>query len=246
MASISLWFLLGTVGMALGTLALLGGLVILPPGRRRAFGLLVAVPAIAFVAYLLMALGLGGLVGARGNTVYLPRYVDWLLTTPIHVLFVGLLAGAPRRVVGRTITLQAATIVLGLLGGLAPAPFNWGLWLVGSAAFAVVIYDVFGPIAAAARERADWVTDAFRQLRSFMIVLWLVYPFIWLVAETGIGVMDTETTALVISYIDVVAKVGFGLIALNAYLRVASDTDAAVGTDGSVGDGGQSPAPSSS
>ena len=64
----------------------------------------------------------------------------------------------------------------------------------------------------------------YRKLRAFLVVLWLVYPVIWLVGPNAVGVMDVETTALVVSYIDIVSKVGFGLIALNGYVA-ATDRD---------------------
>ena len=64
----------------------------------------------------------------------------------------------------------------------------------------------------------------YRKLRAFLVVLWLVYPVIWLVGPNAVGVMDVETTALVVSYIDIVSKVGFGLIALNGYVA-AMDRD---------------------
>ncbi|MDY6779519.1 MAG: Brp/Blh family beta-carotene 15,15'-dioxygenase, partial [Halobacteria archaeon] len=53
-----------------------------------------------------------------GGTAFLPRYVDWLLTTPIHVVFVALLTGAATRCVYRVGILQAATIALGFVGAL--------------------------------------------------------------------------------------------------------------------------------
>jgi sensory rhodopsin len=43
----------------------------------------------------------------------------------------------------------------------------------------------------------------------------------------GFGFMNLETTALVVSYIDVVAKVGFGLIALSGQLSITGAAAAA-------------------
>ena len=48
-------------------------------------------------------------------------------------------------------------------------------------------------------------------------VLWLVYPVVWLTGPPGLGVMTPEMTALVIVYLDLVTKVGFGAIVLNAH-----------------------------
>lgn len=153
---ITLWFTLGTIAMALESVGLAYGFVTLSSDRHREYADVVVVTLIATVAYGLMALGIGEITTATGAVIFVPRYVDWLLTTPLHVVFIALIAGAGQRLIAKAAGLQAATIVL-----------------------------------------------------------WLVYPVIWLLAPTGYGFMDNETASLVITYIDVVAKVGFGLIALN-------------------------------
>lgn len=218
MASISLWFTLGAVGMALGTLALAYGFRLIPASKRREYSILVAVPAIAVVAYALMALGMGALESAVGGIVFVPRYVDWLLTTPLHILYLGLFAGVSAKLVTKAASLQAATIVLGMAAALVATPLKWVLYLAGVVLFGAVVYYAYRPFDAAARERDEATFAIYRKLRAFLVVLWLVYPVIWIVGPNAIGVMDVETTALVVSYIDIVAKVGFGLIALNGYV----------------------------
>jgi sensory rhodopsin len=226
MVDITLWFTLGTLGMLAGTAMLTYGLVLLPDHRRRLFSLIVAVPAIALVAYALMALGMGGLTTTRGTTVYVPRYVDWLLTTPIHVAVIALVVGADRRLVTRLVVLQALTIVFGFVGATLAPPANWLLYLLGAAAFAGVVYTFYVDLDALAADQSDGIAALFRKLRAFVVVLWLVYPVIWVLGGAGIGLMDNETATLVVAYIDVVSKVGFGLIAMNDYIKMSTIADA--------------------
>lgn len=221
MADATLWFTLGTVGMALGTLLLAYGVRYVPDSTRRRYAILVAVPGIAVVAYGLMALDVGALPSPTGGVVFVPRYVDWLLTTPLHILYLGLFAGASMGVVYRAVGFQAATIVLGFAGAMVTSPLKWVLYLAGAAAFAVVVYYALTDFAAAADAQGGETAPLYRKLRAFLVVLWLVYPVIWVVGPNAVGIMDVETTALVVSYIDIVAKVGFGLIALNGHLAFA-------------------------
>jgi len=212
---ITLWFVLGTLGMALGSVGLAYGFVTLSSDRHREYADVVVVTLIATVAYGLMALDVGEISTATGAAIYIPRYVDWLLTTPLHVVFIALIAGAGRRLIAKAAGLQAATIVLGFLGAILATPLKELFFLAGSLAFVGVVYLLVIEANETARERDDVTAGLYRKLRNFVIVLWLVYPVIWLLAPTGYGFMDTETASLVITYIDVVAKVGFGLIALN-------------------------------
>jgi len=221
---ITLWFTLGTLGMALGSVGLAYGFVVLPREWYRTYADVVLVTLIATVAYGLMALGLGEVAVGGGRTVFVPRYVDWLLTTPLHVLFIAVIAGADRRTTVAAVGLQAATIALGFVGAVVGTPLKELFFLAGSAAFVGVVYLLVGTAADAADERSVATAGLYRKLRNFVIVLWLVYPVIWLLAPTGYGLMDAETSSLVITYIDVVAKVGFGLIALNG-LRTLRSAD---------------------
>jgi sensory rhodopsin len=222
MVAITLWFTIGTLGMVVGTAMLAYGFLLVPRENRGLLAWMVGVPAIAAVAYALMALGFGGFTTGHGTTVFLPRYVDWLLTTPIHVAVIALVVGAGRSLVARLAGLQALTIVFGFLGTLVAAPLNWLLFLLGGACFAGVVYTFYRDVDALAVERDDETQALFRKLRAFVVVLWLVYPAIWMLAPSAVGVMDSETTALVVTYIDVVAKVGFGLIAINDYVKMAA------------------------
>jgi sensory rhodopsin len=104
---------------------------------------------------------------------------------------------------------------------------GWLLYILGSAAFLGVIYYAMYDFDDAVQQKDDSTVALYRKLRAFLIVLWLVYPFIWVLAPVGLGLMNIETSALVISYLDIVAKVGFGLIALSGQLVVTEASDPA-------------------
>jgi len=222
MADITTWFTLGLLGELLGTAVLAYGYTLVPEETRRRYLLLVAIPGIAIVAYALMTLGYGA-IRVEGHVVYGVRYADWLLTTPLNVLFLALLAGADRRETVALVALQALTIAFGLAGALAPTPLDYGLFAVGAALFGGVIYLLYGTVAEAASESlSDLEMSMYRTLRNFVVVLWSVYPVVWLLGVPGLGLLDVETASMVIVYLDVVTKVGFGVIALFAMTNIGS------------------------
>ncbi|WP_324661763.1 bacteriorhodopsin [Haloarcula sediminis] len=227
---ITTWFTLGLLGELLGTALLAYGYTLVPESTRKRYLLLVAIPGIAIVAYLLLALDIGAVDGG-GHTVYVVRYVDWLLTTPINVLYLGLLAHVNRETIGKLVGLQALTIVFGFAGAMANGALSYGLFTAGAAAFAGVVYLLYGDVAdSAVATLSDVEASLYRTLRNFVVVLWSVYPVVWLLGAAGIGLMDVETASLVIVYLDVVTKVGFGTIALHAWMTM--DLDAV--TDGAA------------
>jgi sensory rhodopsin len=240
---IEIWYTLGTVGMVVGTAILAYGFRLVPAERRKRYAVLVSVPGIAIFAYVLMALGFGG-VDTASHTIWVPRYVDWLLTTPLNVLFLALFAGADRETTGKMVGLQVLTIAFGFGGAVVDGVLAWGLFALGSASFVGVGYYLYGPITEAARETLSEVGFGFYEtLRNFVVVLWGVYPAIWILGQAGLGMMDLETTALVVAYLDVVTKVGFGLLALNGELTIEQlDTDAAGEREGPAAEPDPQPA----
>ena len=228
--NITTWFQLGTVGMVLGTLAMLWAMRRLPREKYRESALLLAVGGIAAVAYAIMSLGIGTITAADGHTVYLARYIDWLLTTPLNVAYLVVIAGASKRLLAEVGIVQALTIVFGMAGAIVAPPFKWVLFAIGGLLFARVLQLLYGPVAASIEGEADSLVGLYRKLLNFIAVLWMIYPVTWLLAPSGLGVMDLETQSLVISYIDVVAKIGFGLIALNgqavaSYLTASDESE---------------------
>jgi len=224
MATITTWFTLGLLGELLGTAVLAYGYTLVPESTRKRYLLLVSIPGIAIFAYLLLVLDIGAVDGG-GHTVYVVRYLDWLLTTPINVLYLGLLAQATRADTSKLVGLQILTIVFGFAGAIASAPVSYVLFGLGSLCFGGVVYLLYYDVAdAAVASLSDLEVSLYRTLRNFVVVLWSVYPVVWLLGASGAGLMDVETAALVIVYLDVVTKVGFGIIALYAWTTMDTVT----------------------
>jgi sensory rhodopsin len=240
MTSITTWFQLGTAGMVLGTLAMLYVMRRVPREKYRSSTLLLGVGGIAAVAYALLALEVGTLTAQDGHTIYLIRYIDWLLTTPLNVAYLAVIAGASRRYLVEVSVVQALTIVFGIFGAYLAGPLKWVMFAIGGLLFVRVLQLLYGPITDAVQDESDSLVGLHRKLLNFIAVLWIIYPVIWILAPSGLGLLDLETQSLVISYIDVVAKIGFGLIALNGQAVVAyladSDATAASETAAATGD----------
>ncbi|MFB6084979.1 MAG: bacteriorhodopsin [Halorientalis sp.] len=215
MTDITTWFTLGTLGMIGGTLAMGYAFWRVPGERAREDWLLIGVGAVAAVAYALLTAGVGTVQAMDGHTLYVVRYLDWTVTTPMHVAYLALLVGVTGRYLWEAAGLQALTILFGLAGAYVAGPLKWLLFAAGALAFVRVLYLLYGPITDVARAGREDLAGTHRTLLNFLGVLWLIYPVIWILAQSGLNLLDLETQALVVTYIDVVAKIGFGLIALN-------------------------------
>ncbi|MFB6304781.1 MAG: bacteriorhodopsin [Haloferacaceae archaeon] len=229
--SLALW--VGTGGMALGTLYFLWqGRSVTDPRQQKYYIVTTFVPAIAAVAYFSMATGFGvitvDVAGSMGETkIYWARYADWLLTTPLLLLDLCLLAGADRNTTYTLIGLDVFMIGTGLVGALATEGqvlrITW--WAISTGALLVLLYYLLGALSERAERREDDVAALFSQLRSLTLVLWLIYPVVWLFGtEGGLNVIPLGVETAAFAALDLTAKVGFGVLLLRSrtVLRAAS------------------------
>jgi len=140
------------------------------------------------------------------------------------VLFLALLANAARETTGKLVGLQALTIVFGFAGAMLSGVGSYAAFAAGAACFVGVAYLLYNDVdASAAASLPEVEVSLYRSLRNFVVVLWSVYPVVWLLGASGVGLMDVETASLVIVYLDVVTKVGFGIIALQGWMTLGTD-----------------------
>ncbi|MCX2818798.1 bacteriorhodopsin [Haladaptatus sp. F3-133] len=173
---------MSTAVLWIGALAMLAGtLVYLWLGRNVAvyeqdfFIMSISITVIAATAYLAMAMGMGRL-SFNGEEVVVVRYIDWLLTTPLIIALLGILADADRSLIATLVGVDIYMIAAGFLGAIADGVFAslvW--WALGSIAYLILLYLLLGALSSAADELPDDVSDIFTTLRNLTVVLWSVY-----------------------------------------------------------------------
>jgi len=222
---------MSTAVLWIGALAMLvGTLVYLWLGRNVAvyeqdfFIMSISITVIAATAYLAMAMGMGRL-SFNGEEVVVVRYIDWLLTTPLIIALLGILADADRSLIATLVGVDIYMIAAGFLGAIADGVFAslvW--WALGSIAYLILLYLLLGALSSAADELPDDVSDIFTTLRNLTVVLWSVYPVIWILGGQGFGLLPAVAEQGGIVALDVLSKVVFGYILLSSHetLRVHS------------------------
>ncbi|WP_227132921.1 bacteriorhodopsin [Halorubellus salinus] len=216
---ITIYYLVGLAGMTIGTLAF--SRAFLNDARNRTYhALLVGIAGIAAVMYALMAVGVGRIT-VDGVPVELARYAQWLLATPLIVVYLGLLAGLTRRYIATLVGLDVLVMASGLAAALSDGLATWAFFGVGSVAYLPLIYGLTIGLTDSVATRPSPVVGLFRKLRNLTIIIWTFYPILWVLAPTGVGLISREVEILLITYADVIAKVVFGFIALRSQASLA-------------------------
>lgn len=225
------------VGMALATVAFVGmGWGETDRHRRAIYVVTSFVVAISFTAYFAMATGFGIVevgVGGERLPIYWARYADWLFTTPLILLDLGLLVGADRQTIGTLVGLDVAMILTAAAGALATqgGAVRIGFWLISSAFFLALLYVLVGRLSRQAGRRTAPVAATFATLRNLIVVLWTGYLLVWVLGvQSTVGLIPLPVEVALYAALDLGAKVAFGLILLRsrgALDQVARRSDAA-------------------
>jgi bacteriorhodopsin len=216
----TLSFFVGTVLFSGTTLAFAARALGSEPGRARRLALLTAlVPAIPSLSYCSMLLGIGvtevSIRGLGSVAVYWARYADWIVTTPLLLFILSLLAGVDRTTIFGAVAADVFMVATGLvaaLSGFRVYRFVW--WAIGVLAFLAVGYYLLGPLTATARRLGRAADTPFYQLRNLTVVLWTVYPLWWLAGSGGPGLLPVSVEMAGFVVLDGLAKVGFGVVFL--------------------------------
>lgn len=172
--------------------------------ERGQFRWLLIIPGFAAVSYAIMAAGLLT-VELNGVDVYVFRYVDWIVTTPILVGYVGYVAGAPRKWVIGTGLADAGMIALGGIAVVLTGVPKWVAFAFSAGFHLTLLYALYAVFPRYVSERPER-RRLFKILQNHVGLLWIAYPVVWLVSPVGIDGMSVVGTAMIIAYLDAVAK----------------------------------------
>lgn len=218
-----LWFAAG--GFILATiyflyLAITGG-----PEHRHHYLAGTFIVLWAGLWYVLMASGSGitlvEVPEGESRIFYFGRYIDWVITTPLLLLtlvWVGLggRIGEHGRMVAYLLGADVLMILTGWLAGSIGGGSRWFWFIVSSIFFAVVLYLLWGWLRSAAREgNPEGGFGLFYTLAVMLTVLWILYPVVWILGTEGASIFSAGVEVFFYAVLDVLAKIGFGIILLH-------------------------------
>lgn len=228
----TLWLWLGFIGMSLGTVVIASFWNRYKPEHRFHVILALIITSIAAAAYYAMASGQGVTVFA-GKEIFFARYIDWILTTPVLLLSL-ILVGLPvvkdvekRRqrngLIGAILFADIAMIVTGAIANFSQTTQEQTVWYLASVAwFLVIIWLLFNQVRSEAKASSAKNAKTYFSLLIFLSVVWVWYPIIWLLGNSGLDVIGTSTETAIYAILDVTAKAVFGIVLLAAVVNKKS------------------------
>jgi len=211
--------IVGTLGMGLGT-AYFAYLGTQSTGGSYFYWITALITGFAFISYLAMASGAGSTILDDGREFYFFRYLDWLVTTPLLLLDLALLAlanpGRNTGLIAGLIGLDVVMILTGLVSGSSTSAFVATVFfIISTAALVAVLYLLYTRLFTAARAQSSNVAGIFGTLAILTIVLWSLYPVVFLLGTEGFRAIGQGGEIFLYLILDLLAKVGFGFLLLS-------------------------------
>lgn len=222
----SLWHWLYVAGMALG--AFYFWLLSRSPRGVPQYEYLVAIfiPVWSGLAYTAMALDQGK-IEIAGQITHYARYIDWVVTTPLLLLA---LAGTAMSfikkdwaLIGALMGTQVIVIGCGLVADLSRVQSWRYLWYInGTVAFLLVLQMIWGPLRAKTRSQQPELASFYNKLATYLTVLWIGYPLVWIIGSSGLGWINQDTDTFLFCLLPFFSKVGFSFIDLHGLRDIYS------------------------
>jgi bacteriorhodopsin len=189
------------------------------------YGVAIFVPIWSGLAYLATMTG-QGVIEVNGREVYLARYLDWLVTTPLLLLalfWTATFRAADRRyaLAGMLIGAQVVMILSGLISDLSGSAALRTLWfLVGCAALLAVFWIFWVPLRHIADRQGADLGRVYRIAATYLTVQWCLYPLIVYVGPSHAGLIDRTAEVWLLVIVPFFSKVGFSALDLSLLRRL--------------------------
>jgi bacteriorhodopsin len=193
---------------------------------RYEYGIAAFIPIWSGLAY--MAMGIDqGKIEVAGQLAHYARYIDWVVTTPLLLLALGLTAmhhmAKDWVMIGSLMATQVVVVVTGLVADISLVPEQRYLWyFCGVGAFLVVMWGIWGPMRAKTREQSSKLSSFYDKLLVYFTVLWVGYPIVWIIGPSGLGLINQDIDTLLFCVLPFFSKVGFSFLDLHG-LRSMKD-----------------------
>ena len=144
------------------------------------------VTGIASISYFSMASGGGWVIAPDCRQLFVARYMDWLITTPLLLIDLGIVAGVSRWDIMALVLSDVLMIACGAFGSLTVGNVKWVWWFFGMCWFLHIIFALGKSWAEAAKAKGGESGSVYSKIAGITVITWFCYPIVWVFAE-GFG-----------------------------------------------------------
>jgi len=219
------WLWLGCISMTVGSIFFGFGADRAKSKRWQiVYSLNFFICAIAASLYLAMIFKQGfTYIGDR--PAYLTRYLTWTFSTPLTLVLLSYLGRTSLWVAASMIGADVYMILTGFVATISSKPVSNVWYIVSCGAYLGLGYLLLKYYRRQAQQQYPRSKKVFAKLLTVHLMIWTAYPIVWILASTGLNVIGSVAESACYTILDVAAKVGFGVLALNSLKQLEQAED---------------------
>lgn len=171
--------------------------------REIVFRSHIFVSFITTISYVLMALALLTGVADNGQPIYWTRWLFYIASCSILTLDIAFIAKIPDSRKVEVASFTGLTMLCGFLASFITSVDRWWFFGLSSAAYVGMLYTLF--------KRYDGSSKSISSIMWFVVITWSLFPLIWVLAPTGIGIFAADIEAILYLALDFITKIAFGV-----------------------------------
>ena len=223
----SFWYLVYIGSMAAGAL-LFYAWSRKPSGvPKDEYWVATVIPIWSGLMYFSMLTGQTVITGPDGDTLYLGRYLDWVVTTPLLLWALASTAHFyrphDRPLLAGLIITDIIMIISGLMADIAQADWvRWFWFATGTACLLIIIAITWGRLRRDAYHDGPELGKAYDKVAAFLTAAWIGYPLIWALGPTGADVIGPGLSIPLLVLLPIASKVGFSIFDLHELRKIGA------------------------
>jgi len=183
----------------------LSSFIFLYIGRKKSlFDTEFFISFITATSYALMSLSVATTVSLGGQIIYWSRWLFYLVACPLLVYDIAKILNISRGEFPQIALLTGLTMFNGFLASFIVTSSRWIFFFLSSIAFICLLFMIF----------KGETNTKFKSLKPFVLVGWSLFPFIFLLAPTGFGLLETSISETLYLVLDLITKLFFGIITI--------------------------------
>jgi bacteriorhodopsin len=172
------------------------------------------ITAVCALSYYAMWNGFGVVENDEQRIIFLSRYADRALTTPLIIAALAVLGKAPLASIVALLGCDLLMVGAGFVGVVLGTPHRFFWWGIEVAFFGILVYLLMQELRKATQQRGvdGEAGEALAMLTFITVASWTIYPLLWLVGQEGAGVVSLNVEICFEMLADLTSKLVFGAV----------------------------------
>lgn len=173
--------------------------------------------AFGAIAYFAMLSGQGWTAIAGCRQFFYARYIDWMITFPLAVLLLGIVAQADAASIGAGMGAAALYVFTTYMGSVSVVTtVKWFWFFVGLVGLGGAIVSITRTFKVASQLHGPELEQLYGKIAWLTFLVWLAYPLVWLFSA-GFASFSVSFEVVAYAICDVVSKVVVSFIVLSGH-----------------------------